>query len=134
MLYRRPLGNIGFHSRFPIAVSMICFGLLSFAIGCFDMVAYSCRLALVPVVVLNIVSFVYVRFDLLSAFCFAFDLLSSSIVCTSYFPFVVVSRSVYLCSFSFRFFFKSWMLLSLSNYVFIFDLLMCLMHCHFYFV
>ena len=61
--------------------------MLSFALLCFDMVAYSCRLASVPCGFLHIVLFAYVRFGFLECGGFCIRFASGCCCCTSFLPF-----------------------------------------------
>ena len=45
VLHQCPLGSAGFHCRFQSPFTIICFGMLSFAFVCFDVVSYSWYLA-----------------------------------------------------------------------------------------
>ena len=76
VLHRRPLGNVCFHCCLSIAVTIICLGMLSFALDSFDMVVFCFVRHPFLVVSYSLFSFVYVRFGflecggLLHSFCY----------------------------------------------------------------
>ena len=75
--HRRPLGNVCFHCRLSIAVTIICLNMLSFAFDRFHMVVCSFVRHPSLVVSYRLFSFVYVRFGVLECgsvcICFAID-------------------------------------------------------------
>ena len=83
---------------FQLPFTIICLGMLLFVVDCFDMVAYSCRLASVSFVSYTLFHLLTFALVFLSAGAFAFVLLSLAVVCTRCFPFALVC--LFPCAFA----------------------------------